>query len=101
MGGGDLPTRINSPGPKPQLPEPRDCSQYTAVHTPAKHPQAIYHGGVRVSANHAVWIVVAILIHHHSCQVLQVHLVDDPRAWRNNPQVFKSLRAPLKQKELK
>lgn len=98
--GANLPVRVNSLESETQLSQPTDYARYATAHTPAKHSQAIYHGGMRVSAHHTVWIVVAILIHHHSCQVLQVHLVDDPRAWWNNPHIFKSLRAPLKQKEL-
>lgn len=97
--GTNLLARVNSREPETQLSQqPTVYSRCITAHTPAKHAQAIYHGRVRVSAHNTVWIIVAVLIHHHSCQVLQIHLVDDPRAWWNNPHVFKSLRAPLKRR---
>lgn len=64
--------------------------------TPTKDTQTINHGGVRICAHQAVWVVISILIKDHSRQILQIHLVDDSWAWWNNPHVAKGLRAPLR-----
>lgn len=46
--------------------------------TPAENSQAINHGSVGIRAHKAVWVIIAIVIKYHSCQILQIHLVDDP-----------------------
>lgn len=63
--------------------------------TPTEDAQTINHGGVWICAHKAVWVVISILIKDHSCQILQIHLVDDSWARWNNPHVAKGLRAPL------
>ena len=70
-------------------------SIYGRTLTPTKNAQAINHGSVRVCAHEAVWVIISILIKYHSCQIFQIHLVDDSWARGNNPHVVKSLGTPL------
>lgn len=46
--------------------------------TPAQNSQSIDHCGVGVRSHEAIGVKVAILVKHHSSQVLQVDLVYDP-----------------------
>ena len=70
-------------------------SRYGRTLTPSENTQTVNHGGVRVCAHKAVWVEISILIKYHSCQILQIHLVDDSWARGNNSHVVKSLGTPL------
>lgn len=45
--------------------------------TPTEDAQTIDHGSVRIRAHEAVRVIITIVIEYHSCQILQIHLVDD------------------------
>lgn len=63
--------------------------------TPAQNSQSIDHCGVGVRSHQAVRVEVAIMVKHHSGQVLQVDLVNDPRPRRNDSHIPEGFRAPL------
>lgn len=63
--------------------------------TPAQDSQSIDHGGVGVGSHQAIGVEIAIIVEHHSSQVLQVDLMNDARARRNDSHVPEGLRAPL------
>ena len=70
-------------------------SRWDIVLTPAQDTQSIDHCGVWVSAHQAVGVEVPIIFKHHSSQVLQVDLVNDPWTGRNDSHVSEGFRAPL------
>lgn len=65
------------------------------VLTPAQDSQSIDHCGVGVRSHQAVRVKVAIVVKHHSSQVLQVDLVNDARPGWNDSHIPEGFRAPL------
>jgi hypothetical protein len=54
---------------------------------------------MRVSAHNWVWVEHAVVVENHSCQVLQVNLVDYAWAWWHDFEVVKGLGTPLEELE--
>ena len=46
--------------------------------TPAQDSQSVDHCGVGVCAHQAIGVEVPVMVEHHSSQVLQIDLVNDP-----------------------
>ena len=67
------------------------------THAPGNHAQAVNHGGVGVGTHQSIGVVHALLLHDTVCQVLQVHLVHDTRAGRNDRESFECLLTPLQE----
>ena len=70
-----------------------------AAHAPAQHAKAIDHRGVRIGADHRVWISHLLAIDlsgkHHARQVLEIHLVADAHSRRHSREVAEGRLAPL------
>jgi hypothetical protein len=67
------------------------------ANTPSDHPEAVDHGGVRVGADQCVGIQVAVLLQDAAREKLEVHLVANAKARRDDSQAGKGLRAPLEE----
>lgn len=63
--------------------------------TPAQDSQSIDHCSVGVCSHQAIRVEIAIMVKHHSGQVLQVYLVNNPWTRRNDAHVPEGFRAPL------
>lgn len=50
-------------------------NEVVSILTPAQDTQTIYHGRVRVCANHAIGVQEILHVKNHSGQIFQVHLV--------------------------
>mmetsp|Transcript_3680 Transcript_3680/g.8740 ORF Transcript_3680/g.8740 Transcript_3680/m.8740 type:complete len:534 (-) Transcript_3680:317-1918(-) len=69
---------------------------------PADNAEAVDHRAVRVGPDHRIGkyqVRGAGVLEDAARQVLQVHLVDDPRPWGNHGHVLKGPRGPLEQRE--
>ncbi len=68
---------------------------------PAQHPEAVDHRGVRVCTDAGVWVrledsAVGAVV-DDLCEVLDVHLVHDAGAWRNDFEVVERGLAPTQE----
>ncbi len=70
---------------------------FDAADTPAEHAQPVDHGGVRVDADEAVGVVHVALVPHDLRHVLEVDLMADAVARRNDLEGLERLRAPLQE----
>ncbi len=67
------------------------------AHTPAEHPEPVHHRRVRVEADHGVGKCHAVSALDHACEVLEVHLVDDSRARRDDLEVVERCLTPAQE----
>lgn len=68
-----------------------DSLGFNATNTPSGNSETINHSGVRVSSDDGVWVEKSVSVENDACEVLQVDLMDNTRAWRNNVEVVKGL----------
>jgi hypothetical protein len=68
-----------------------------APHPPSHDAEAVDHRGVGVGADERVRIQDAVGVPHDPRQVLEVHLVHDPRGRRHDPEVVEGTLAPLEE----
>ena len=75
-----------------------------APHAPAEHAQAVDHRRVRVGADQRVGIGQSRLAirllgrEDDPGQILEIHLVDDPRVRRNHPEIIERVLAPAEKR---
>ena len=74
-----------------------DAFGLDAANAPADDAQAVDHGGVAIGADQRVWQGHTIAHKHALGQVLEVHLVDDAGAGRNDAEVVERLLAPAEE----
>lgn len=70
-----------------------------ATDTPTGNAETIDHGSVRVSADDGVGVEETVAVESNASKVLQVDLMNDTRAGRNNLEVVKGTSAPLEELE--
>ena len=70
---------------------------FDAAHAPAQHADAVDHRGVRVGADGRVGIVDAVLFPHAARQVLEVDLVADAVAGRDDADAGERLLGPFQE----
>ncbi len=68
-----------------------------AAYAPGHDAQTVNHGGVGVCAHQSVRVVHAVFLHDASCQIFQIHLVDDTGAGRNHGEGLEGLLAPFQE----
>ncbi|SLG27216.1 Uncharacterised protein [Mycobacteroides abscessus subsp. abscessus] len=73
------------------------CLGLDTPDSPAEHAQAVDHGGVRVRAHTGVGVGLAVAHHHGAGQVLDVDLVHDAGARRDDLEVVESALAPTQE----
>ena len=78
------------------------CFGFNPANTPTQNSKAVYHGCVRISSDECIRIrdfnTVLIFVGPDSLrQILEVHLMTDACARRNNAEVVKRFLAPLKE----
>lgn len=72
------------------------CYQVTLrILTPAQDTQAIYHGRMRICANHTIWIQEIFNFKNNSWQILQVNLVRHSSLRWNYGNILENLWTPL------
>ncbi len=85
------------PGQEHRLAEHRGLGLDPAD-APSEHAQPVDHRGVRVGADHRVGEGHAIALAHDLAEVLEVHLVADPRARRHHAEAVERLLRPAEQR---
>ncbi len=70
---------------------------FDAAHAPADDAEAVDHGGVGVGADEGVGVIHAVFLQHALGEVLEVHLVDDADAGRDDLERVERLHAPLEE----
>jgi len=68
-----------------------DSLGFNTTDTPSGNSETINHSGVRVSSDDGVGVEESISVEDDASEVLQVDLMDNTRAWRNNVEVVEGL----------
>jgi hypothetical protein len=72
-----------------------NCFCFNTANTPTCDSKTVDHGCVGVSSNDWVGVEETLVIKDNTSQVLQVNLMDNTRAWRDNFEVVESFGTPL------
>ena len=67
--------------------------------SPSEDTETVNHGGVGIGSNHGVRVWSSSGAMHNRSQVLEVNLMHDSAAWRDNAEVVKSVLTPLQELE--
>lgn len=76
-----------------------DSFSLNSTNTPSGDTETIDHSGVRVSADNGVGVEHVVAVEDNTGEILEVDLMDNTRAWRNNLEIVEGLGAPLKELE--
>ena len=76
------------------------CFSFNTANTPTYNADTVNHCRVGVCTNQCVWVVNVILFRvfdfvNAACQIFQVNLVNDTKAWRYNAECVERLHTPF------